>query len=74
MKSALLALVTDENILLIKPPGAAKSMVAHRISEAVATTGRRSYFEYLLTRFSTPEELFGPLSISELKKSDFSVI
>lgn len=71
MKSALLGMIAGENTLLIGPPGTAKSMLARRVSEAIRQDETQDYFEYLLTKFSTPEEIFGPLSISELKQDRF---
>lgn len=71
IKSALLSLVAGENILLIGPPGTAKSMIARSISQVIDGEQDNHYFEYLLTKFSTPEEIFGPLSISELKQDRF---
>lgn len=71
IKSALLALLAGENMVLVGPPGTGKSMVARRIAEALKPKGAHHYFEYLLTKFSTPEELFGPLSISALKQDCF---
>ena len=73
IKSALLALVAKENSLLIGPPGTAKSLLARRISQTLQSLSENehTYFEYLLTKFSTPEEIFGPLSISELKQDRF---
>ncbi|KAF6260517.1 AAA domain-containing protein [Scenedesmus sp. NREL 46B-D3] len=63
----VLAAMCREHILLIGPPGTAKSEVGRRLSQLI----QGSYFERLLTRFSVPEELFGPLSMRALEEDKY---
>ncbi|MFT3766611.1 MAG: AAA family ATPase [Minicystis sp.] len=64
----LLAALAGEHALLTGPPGTAKSELSRRLRDCLSE-GR--YFERLLTRFSVPEELFGPLSIKSLERDEY---
>lgn len=65
---ALVALLSRHHVLLIGPPGTAKSMLADELCRRIDGA---SYFQWLLTRFSTPEELFGPVSLKSLESDAY---
>jgi len=68
VRMTLLAFLAGHHVLLLGPPGTAKSMLARAICECFRDT---TFFEYLLSKFSHPDELFGPVSIPGLKEEDY---
>ncbi len=59
-------LVGGENLFLLGPPGTAKSAIVQELARRI--DGR--VFDYLLTRFTEPNELFGPFDIRKLREGD----
>lgn len=60
------ALVAGENLFLLGPPGTAKSALVHELSRKLQCRS----FDYLLTRFTEPNEIFGPFDIRKLREGD----
>lgn len=59
----IMALLSQEHVVLLGPPGTAKSAVTRAVAKALGA----SYYETLLSRFTTPPEIFGPMSLSGLE-------
>ncbi|HLW66544.1 MAG TPA: AAA family ATPase [Gemmataceae bacterium] len=65
-----LAVVAGEHLYLLGPPGTAKSALIRQFASALQ--GR--FFEYLLTRFSEPNELFGPIDLVKLREGTVATV
>src|SRR3954452_8979744 len=59
----LVALIAGEHMLIVGPPGTAKSAIVRHLARLIDART----FEYLLTRFSEPSELFGPVDIKAFR-------
>lgn len=64
----LIALLTGNHMLLIGPPGTAKSQL---VSEVCNKIKGAQYFQWLLTKFTAPEELFGAVSLKGLENDEY---
>ena len=64
VENIVLAAVAGEHLLAIGPPGTAKSEAVRRVAQTLGGT----YFEYLLGRFTEPNEVFGPIDLRKLRE------
>jgi MoxR-like ATPase len=64
---ALAAVLSKQHMLMLGPPGTAKSMLAKEVCRRIGGV----YFEWLLTKFTTPEEIFGPVSLPALEQGRY---
>ena len=63
----MIAVVAGEHCVLLGPPGTAKSALIRSLAELM----QAKYFEYLLTRFTEPNEIFGPVDIAAFREGNY---
>ncbi len=68
IEGLIVALLARQHVLLLGPPGTAKSALANVMCKAIEGAG---FFEWLLSRMTAPEELFGPVKLSGLKADKY---
>src|ERR1700676_5118517 len=66
----VVAAVAQEPLLLVGPPGTAKSDLVLKFKDALGL-GEEDYFEYMLTRFTEPSEIIGPIDIGKLREGRY---
>ncbi|WP_419957923.1 AAA family ATPase [Psychrobacillus psychrotolerans] len=71
VEGILVALLSRQHMLMIGPAGTAKSALSSELSKIIEGS---AYFQWLLTKFSTPEEVFGPLSLKGLEQGVYQRI
>src|SRR5205085_3658113 len=62
--------VAQEPLLIVGPPGTAKSDLVLKFKDALGLTDE-DYFEYMLTRFTEPSEIIGPIDINLLREGPY---
>jgi MoxR-like ATPase len=67
VRMLLVTLVAGEHMLIVGPPGTAKSALVRQLARLIDAR----YFEYLLTRFSEPNEIFGPIDIKAFREGTY---
>ena len=68
IEGAICALLTSNHVIIIGPPGTAKSQLANELCSTITGT---QYFQWLLTKFTTPEEIFGSVSLKGLQNDEY---
>lgn len=68
IEGAICAILTSNHVIIIGPPGTAKSQLANDLCSRI--TGA-NYFQWLLTKFTTPEEIFGSISLKGLENDEY---
>ncbi|MBW2732736.1 MAG: AAA family ATPase [Deltaproteobacteria bacterium] len=63
----VISVVSGEHMVLVGPPGTAKSALVRSFARLVDAR----YFEYLLTRFTEPNELFGPVDMTAFRQGEY---
>jgi MoxR-like ATPase len=66
----VVAAVAQEPLLLVGPPGTAKSDLVLKFKDALGIV-EEDYFEYMLTRFTEPSEIIGPIDINQLREGRY---
>lgn len=64
----MVSVLAGEHMLVVGPPGTAKSAIVRMFTRIIDA----SYFEYLLTRFTEPNELFGPVDIKQFREGTYT--
>jgi MoxR-like ATPase len=73
VRAVLAALLARQHAVLLGPPGTAKSALIDAVARLIAgpAGGGLTTFSYLMTRFTSPDELFGPVSVQGLKQDEY---
>lgn len=71
IRGLTLGILSGNNVLFLGPPGVSKSLLVNSWASLIKDT---NYFGWLVNRFSTPEELFGPYSLKGLENDEYKRI
>lgn len=67
IRSLVLATIAGQHVLLLGPPGTGKSYLTSLYCKALGS----SFFEVLMTKYTVPEEVFGPYSLAGLEQDQY---
>jgi len=66
VRGLIIALLAEENVVFIAPPGTSKSLMVRNLSDRIIGESDEDYFEWLMTKFTKPEEILGPMVVDKL--------
>lgn len=66
IRGLIVALLSEQNIVFIGPPGTGKSMMVRNLASRIVADSDEDYFEWLMTKYTKPEEILGPPNIKKL--------
>src|SRR5436190_24089777 len=66
----VVAAIAQEPLLIVGPPGTAKSDIVLKFKDALGVA-EEDYFEYMLTRFTEPSEIIGAIDIAKLRDGSY---
>jgi MoxR-like ATPase len=71
IRLAWITIFARQHMIQLGPPGTGKSQLVIKLAERITNGHALSYFVWLMTKFTSPDELFGPISVNGLKADEY---